>query len=78
MTHDLFADQPERLSPREKWMRANAVKVWFTDGHQQVQGAYKATSGKHEAIGHSQDEAIARLAHILWKKEDIRIWNMER
>ena len=74
---DLFGDMEETLSPKERWMRDNAVKVWLTEGHDQLQGQHKATSGKHEAIGGSQDEAVARLAPILWTKEKIKIWNME-
>ena len=74
---ELFGDMEETLSPREKWMRANAVKVWITAGHDKLQGQHKATSGKHEAIGGSQDEAIVRLANILWEKENVKIWSME-
>ena len=74
---ELFGDMEETLSPKEKWMRDNAVKVWPYRRPGQLQGQHKATSGEHEAIGGSEDEAVARLAHILWTKENIKLWNME-
>tara|TARA_Y100000004_G_scaffold163843_1_gene193530 strand:- start:7 stop:243 length:237 start_codon:yes stop_codon:yes gene_type:complete len=74
---ELFGDMEETLSPKERWMRDNSVKVWVTTGHDQLQGKHKASNGKHEAIGGSKDEAVARLAHILWAKENIKLWNME-
>lgn len=69
---ELFGDMEETLSPKEKWIRNNAVKVWQTEG-----GQHKAASGNYQAIGGSEDEAVARLAHILWTKKEIKIWNME-
>ena len=74
---ELFGDMDETLSPREKWMRKHSVKAFLSEGSDQLQGQFKAISGKHEGIGHSQDEAIARLAHILWIKENIKMWSME-
>ena len=73
---ELFGDMDETLSPRERWMRNNAVKDWVTapDGEAPT---HKASSGKHEATGGSRDEALARLAHILWIKENIKLWSME-
>jgi len=73
---ELFGDMEETLSPREKWMRDNAVKAWVTEGHDKPL-EHKASSGKHEATGGSRDEVLARLAHILWSKEKIKIWTMD-
>tara|TARA_R110002012_G_scaffold123649_8_gene274207 strand:+ start:227 stop:451 length:225 start_codon:yes stop_codon:yes gene_type:complete len=65
----------ESLSPRRKWMLENAVKAFFSEGHEKLQGQYKAVSGNHEAIGTTYDEAILRLSAILWVKENIKTWN---
>jgi len=72
---DLFGDMAEGQSPRRKWMRENAVKSFFSEGHEKLQGKYKAVSGKHWAIGTTYDEAILRLAATLWVKEDIPGWD---
>lgn len=72
---DLFGDMDESLSPRRKWMIENAVKAFFSEGNETIQGQFKAVSGEHEAIGPTYDEAIGRLAAILWVKENIKTWN---
>ena len=72
---DLFGDMEESLSPRRKWMMENAVKAFFSEGNEAVQGQYKAVSGKHEAIGTTSDEAILRLSAILWVKENVKTWD---
>ena len=73
---ELFGDMEETLSPKERWMRDNAVKAWVTapDGED---FKHKASSGRHEATGRSRDEALAKLAQILWAKENIRLWDMD-
>ena len=68
---DLFGDSAEGLSPRRQWMMENAVKAFFSEGYEKLQGQYKAVSGDHEAIGTTYDEAIERLAQILWVKENV-------
>ncbi len=74
---DLLDNQDESLPPREKWIRENAVKSFFSEGHEKLQGQYKAVSGKYEAIGGTRDEAIERLAQMLWIKEGVPIWTMK-
>ena len=79
MSYDLFYDQPESISPREKWCRENRVLAGLTHGReQQMFGDYVAyTAGlKHMEYGHSRDVALEKLAMTLWKKEDVKPWYM--
>jgi len=72
---DLFGDTDEGQDPRVKWLRENAVKTFFSEGHEKQQGQYKAVSGKHKGIGGTPEEAILRLAATLWVKENIKGWD---
>lgn len=72
---DLFGDMEEGQSARRKWIRENAVKSFFSEGHEKLQGQFKAVSGEHQAIGGTAEEAILRLAAILWVKENIKGWD---
>jgi len=40
-------------------------------------GAHIAECGEYKEFGPTKDDAINRLAQILWIKEDIKPWNMK-
>lgn len=71
---NLLGDMEESLSPREKWIRSNAVKVFQTGGDHE-EPKWKAVSGNYEAVGPTDDEAVERLAQVLWAKKKIKTWN---
>ena len=69
----------EHLSPRARWMKRNNVAAYLTEvGSRDYEtGAYMARRGEHKEYGPTKDDAINRLAQILWIKEDIKPWNMK-
>tara|TARA_Y100000590_G_scaffold35002_1_gene38068 strand:- start:1473 stop:1691 length:219 start_codon:yes stop_codon:yes gene_type:complete len=70
---EMFPDMEETLSPRQKWIRNNAVKSFELEGED---GKYKAVSGDFSAIGDDEDQAILRLAQTLWIRKQIKTWEM--
>lgn len=70
---EMFPDMEETLSPRQKWIRKNAVKSFALEGKE---GKYKAVSGDFSAIGDDEDQAILRLAQTLWIRKQIKTWEM--
>ncbi len=75
-----FRDMEEHLSPRARWMKRNNVAAYLTEvGSRDYKmfGAYMARCGEHKEYGPTKDEAINRLAQTLWRKEDIKPWNMK-
>ena len=75
-----FREMEEHLSPREQWMRLNKVVAYPTDVDSRefkMFGPFVAKRGEHKEYGPTKDDAINRLAQILWIKEDIKTWNMK-
>lgn len=75
MISGLFDDLPESLSPRERWMRANLVKVLVVEDPASPCGKYIATNGCYTAQAGTYDDVLNALAGILREKERIAPWN---
>ncbi len=75
-----FRDMEEHPSPKVRWMRKNKVAAYPTDEDSRefkMFGAHIAECGEYKEFGPTKDDAINRLAQILWIKEDIKPWNMK-
>ena len=74
MINSLFGDMPESLSPRERWIRTNLVKVLVIEAPLSACGKYIATNGQHTAKAATYDDVLILLAQVLYEQERILPW----
>ena len=78
MINSLFGDMPESLSPRERWIRTNLVKVLVIEAPLSASGKYVATNGQHTAKAATYDDVLILLAQVLYEQERIPPWNQQK